>query len=214
MKTIRPYQLFQLVDGLPVDRIVNAVLPSRPGTGSVSLLESFLLIAATRAINAWKLFEFGTFLGGTTFNLALNIPDGGEVFTLEAGDPAIVQHPTDASIAELRARASTLDFAGHPVERKIRRLTGDSRTFDFSPLHGIIEFVFIDGGHDLETVRSDTENAFLMLRKYRPTCIMWHDYRHHDYPELTSYLDALSGERPMVSIGDTMLCAHFSEESF
>jgi hypothetical protein len=71
--------------------------------------------------------------------------------------------------------------------------------------------VFIDGGHDLDTVASDTRNAFELVRRDRRAAILWHDYANPDYPELSAHLQALSAERPIYHIGDTMLCAWFGD---
>jgi hypothetical protein len=46
----------------------------------------------------------------------------------------------------------TLDFMGSRVANKVKILTGNSVTFDFSPWKDSIDIVFIDGGHDLATV--------------------------------------------------------------
>ena len=71
--------------------------------------------------------------------------------------------------------------------------------------------VFIDGGHDFATVKSDTENAFQLVRTDRPSCVLWHDYRNPEYSGLTFYLEELSKETDIFHIEDTMLCAWFND---
>ena len=213
VRHIRPYQLFALVEKSPAERVVTAMLPARRGAGGTSLLETFLLIAGCKAVNACRIFEFGTFMGTNAFDLALNTPEHAEIFTLDLPDSDVVQHHADLPLAEMHLSANAMDFTGHPVERKIRRLTGNSRQFDYSAWRNSIDFVFIDGGHDAETVKSDSDNAFALVATGRPSCIMWHDYGNHDYPELTAYLEHLSESQSIIHIEDTTLCALFSAYS-
>lgn len=51
----------------------------------------------------------------------------------------------------------------------------DSLTFDFSSLGKKFDLIFIDGDHSYEAVRSDTQNAFRLL-KDESSAIVWHDY--------------------------------------
>jgi len=215
MHHIRPYKFFALIDAPPAERIVQAALPHRRGIGGVSLLEMFLIIAASRIVDARHVFEFGTFLGSTTLNLALNVPEDGAVFTLDLGEQQAEEAKQDVADAPLTgihlAAKSGLDFVGSPVESKITTLTGNSTIFDFSRWNQSVDLVFIDGGHDFVTVKSDSENAFRMASKKKPSCVLWHDYRNRDYQDLTSYLDGLSEKRQLVHVEDTMLCAWFND---
>ena len=214
MRQIRPYKMFTLLREPPVERIANVVIPSRRGFGGTSILETFLIITGARIVDARKIFEFGTFLGSNTYNMALNTRDDVTIFTLDLDDHSredLNQHPEDASLTNLHLASSSLDFAGAPVEKKIKCLTGDSTRFDFSPWKQSIDLSFIDGGHDLVTVRSDSENAFEMAIVGKPSCIFWHDYHNIQYPELTDFLDELGSERNIFHIAETMLCVWFND---
>ena len=175
MHHIRPYKLFTLIEAPPSERVVQTALPSRRGAGGVNLLEMFLINAASRVVQAKRVFEIGTFLGNTTLNLALNIPDDGAVYSLDldeqhAGDAK--QDLADVPLTEIHLTCkSSLDFAGSPVERKIKPVIGNSTTFDYSPWNGSIDLVFIDGGHDFATVKSDSENALEMACQDKPSCV-------------------------------------------
>ena len=211
MHHIRPYKIFALIDAPPAERLATVAIPSRRAAGGTSLLETFLLMAAIRIIDARRIFEFGTFLGSNTLNLALNSPADAEILTLDLDENSeLPPHAADVPLAQLRMNAS-LDFAGTPVARKIRALTGNSQSFDFSAWQGIVDLLFIDGGHDLPTLTSDTENSFRMATRGKSSCILWHDYRNLDYPELTAYLDDLSGDQDIFHVEDTMLCAWFND---
>jgi hypothetical protein len=217
MRHIRPYKIFTLLEAPASERIVNVALPRRRGHGGTSLLETMLIIAATRIVDSRRVFEIGTFLGSNTLNIALNLPDDAKVFTLDLDEQHAVdleQLPEDAPLTKLHlASQSALDFAGTAVAGKISTLIGNSTTFDFSAWKRSIDFSFIDGGHDFETVKSDTENALELAALEKPSCIMWHDYRSWEYPALTCYLDDLSKEREIFHVEDTTLCAWFNDPS-
>jgi hypothetical protein len=209
---IRPYQIFGLVDLPGNARGAEIQIPSRRGSESLTLLETFILIAAMKVAQARTVFEFGTFLGATTLNLASNLPDDGRVFTLDLEDSAeIAQHDVDARITQTRRLQPSLDFVGAPAQSKITELKGDSTRFDFSPWADRIDLSFVDGGHDYDTVRSDTINSFEMIRKTSPSVVVWHDYGNPAYPELTGYLDALSGDRKIFHVSGTMVCLSFND---
>jgi hypothetical protein len=217
MHNIRPYQLFTLFDAPISDRLVQVPLPSRRGLGGTTLLESFLLIAATRIVHATRIFEFGTFLGSTTLNIALNTPPDARIFTLDLdGDSAkgLRQDDCDAPLTGIHLSAGpNLDFMHSSVSNKIETIIGNSQQFDCSPWEGNIDLVFIDGGHDVPTASSDTKNALRMTRKDTLSCILWHDYRNTDCTALTEYLDELSQQIEMFHIENTMLCFCFQGPS-
>jgi hypothetical protein len=215
MRHIRPYKIFTLVQAPPSERIVNVSLPNRRGNGGTSLLETMLIIAATRIVDARRVFEIGTFLGGNTLNMALNLPDDARIFTLDLDEQHaanVKQLPEDAPLTRLHlASQSSLDFAETSVAAKINTLTGNSTTFDFSAWRNSVDLSFIDGGHDFATVKSDTENALEMAAIEKPSCILWHDYHSWEYPALTCYLDDLAKEREIFHVEDTTLCAWFND---
>jgi len=199
----------------PAERIVHAALPQRRAAGGVTLLETFIILASCRIVNAARIFEIGTFLGNTTLNLALNVPEHGRIFTLdldEAGATHIQQDTADAPLTEVHlAYQTSLDFFDTPVAHKVEILVGNSTTFDFSPWEGSIDAVYIDGGHDARTLRCDTENALRLVRPNRASCILWHDFGNRDYEGLTHYLNELSRSMNIFHIEDTMLCVWFND---
>lgn len=202
LQVIRPYQIFARC---PVNAREAAIkIPERK---DLALLETALLIAAMKDVNAHRVFEFGTYLGATTLNLALNLPDDGEIYTLDLPfGSRIEQHPKDVPLTQEHFAVEKLAFVGSRVERKIHVLKGNSLTVDLSRFRFSFDFIFIDGGHDPATVEADTTNALRMLRP--GGCIAWHDYKNPDYPELTAYLESLP-QQP-VAVGDTMLAFWFS----
>lgn len=214
MYHIRPYKLFTLLREAPDERIAHVPIPSRRGVGGVSLLETFLLIACMKVIKARNIFEIGTFLGSTTLNFALNSPPDAKIFTLDLDEETakgLNQDSFDAPLTDIHLSSDAgLDFSSTLVAHKITTLEGNSKAFDFTEWSGKIDLVFIDGGHDTETVRCDTASALQMVRKERTACIIWHDYRNPEYPDLTAYLDDLSHSTEIIHIEDTKLCLHFN----
>jgi|SRR5579871_1757589 len=215
MHHVRPYRLFTLTNGIAMDRLVRIPIPKRRGIGGLSLLETFLLVSVAKVVGAERIFEIGTFLGTTTLNLALNVSESAEILTLDMNEDQAAsadQHSADIALTKKHlASSEALDFLKTPLSSKVKILTGDSTKFDFSPWTAAVDMVFIDGGHDFSTVKSDTEHAFQLVRTDRPSCVLWHDYRNPEYSGLTYYLEELSVEREIFHIEDTMLCAWFND---
>lgn len=146
------------------------------------------LILLCRATEPRMIFEIGTFVGYTSLHMALNTPDDTRVLTLDLP-------PADRST---RLRTTATDhklidrdvgpavFEGTRVAAKIRRLYGDSATFDFDDWHGAVDLFFVDGAHSYEYVRSDTLRA---LECTRPGgVIVWHDYGRLEQSGVTRWL--------------------------
>jgi hypothetical protein len=224
MKHVRPQRIFDLLDEPPSERVVQWAIPFQQGTGGTTLLENMLLVAGLRIVKAKRVFEFGTFFGRTTFNLALNLPEDGELFTLELGEDEIGVVPqSDVNAACTKQRAEDprpMDYHAHTCAKKITRLRGDSRKFDFSPYEYSIELVFVDGGHEVKTVIADTRSALHMVGACtvahglvacsRPSCVIWHDYGNPNTLGVTAYLNEINLPG-IVHIEDTLLCAWFSD---
>jgi hypothetical protein len=51
----------------------------------------------------------------------------------------------------------------------------NSASFDFSSLGENFDLIYIDGDHDYDPIKSDTRNAFTLLRNQR-SVIVWHGY--------------------------------------
>jgi len=199
MKHIRPWQFFEMYKG--ENRDIVLPIPHRRGLGALMALETMVLIAAARMVNAERIFEFGTFLGATTRAFARNT--SAQVVTLDLAPEDIQNLPQNASEAEITSvhLGSPLDFEGQPESERITVLHGNSLTFDFTPFQESFDLVFIDAGHELPNLISDTQNA---LKIVKPNgCIAWHDYGNPDYPDLKEYLDAMPS---LIHIEDSWLC--------
>jgi hypothetical protein len=206
MITIRPHRLFNLVSTPSYEaRLVKIVLPN---DRTPLLLETAILLALGKIIEPRTYFEFGTFLGIQLLNMAANLPQC-RVYTLDLDEESVktlIQDESDRplTVEHLQAK-DKLAFVQSSFEEKITYLRGDSNIHDFTSLHGQMDLIYIDGGHDMRTLQSDTENAFRMLSRDHAGCIVWHDYGNGSYPHLKTYLDELSDRYDIFAVQETWL---------
>lgn len=165
--------------------------------GYVDDYQRLLLAALCRGSGARSFFEIGTSHGRTAWTVAHNDPEL-EVLTLDvpldAPETALPLGADDRAFLREPATSGRA-FRDTPEAERITQLWGDSATFDFSPYLGRIDFVYVDGAHTYEYVRSDTENALRMLSP-RGT-IAWDDYTSS--PGVYGYVNELAArlDRPV-----------------
>jgi len=196
---IRPKILFSQLKLSNEQKLVTVRLPSRRDDSiddrSASTLETMCLLTLQKIVRPKVTFEFGTCLGATTLNLALNSDT--EIFTLDLPPLKAMQtyelkewDNSDPNISALLNNER--EYHGLIDLKQITELVGDSREFDFSPYYSACDFIWIDGGHSYEVVESDTRNALKMIRP--GGVIAWHDYGEPLYPGVAQCLDHLSFE--------------------
>lgn len=105
--------------------------------------------------NAHQVFELGTGFGCMTLQFSLNTPDDCQIHTLDI-------------IPDQRG----FIFKDKPSAKKITQLIGDSKTLDLTRFNKAMDFIFIDGGHDYETVMADSKKAFTMIAPADTFCGM------------------------------------------
>jgi predicted O-methyltransferase YrrM len=169
--------------------------------GNVSFDELVVIATLTRHLKPKIVFEFGTFDGNTTLQMARNSPSDCVIYTLDLPEG---QHramlrldPGDT----LMMGNSMVRFQGREEARKIRVLRSDSATYDYSSLRKKVDLVFIDGAHSYEYVANDTEKGLEMLA--RGGVIVWHDYMV--WNDVTDYLNERSGRLSLKHIRGTSL---------
>lgn len=160
-------------------------------------LDILNLCALVRGLKPKTIFEIGTFHGYTTLHMAINSAADTRIFTLDLppgkSDSTELQvNPLDHGVID--DRESVCLFSGHPAEKKITRLYGDSAKFDFSPYHGKVDLFFVDGAHSFEYAESDTRNAMRCIR--RGGVIAWHDYGRPEFGVM-KFLDRLAKTMPI-----------------
>lgn len=154
---------------------------------SISLVEFIALILLLRRAEAKSVFEFGTYRGVSITQMALNLPPDARIFTLDLPDGPVRTKLTiaDAEDAEIAAHAGKGALVPAELRPRVTFLQQDSATFDERPFAGQMDFVFVDGAHNYDYVKNDSEKAWNMLRK--GGIVAWHDFRPPD-PGVVTYL--------------------------
>lgn len=136
-----------------------------------------VLIQLVKFRDPAAIFEFGTFDGRTTLNLAANSRPDARVVTLDL--PREDMHRTELRIDDAERRyvdkpRSGIRFLDTDVAHKIVQVYFDSAGMDVSDYREKFDFIFIDGSHTYDYVINDTRLAVQMLRV--PGVLVWHDY--------------------------------------
>lgn len=150
--------------------------------GNVSERELVTICRLVRSTAPHDVFEFGTFDGRTTLNIAANSPQDARVLTLDLPREGIAESAAPIHAHEVRYADKSESggrFKSSDVAGKIEQLYGDSGTFDFAPYYNRCDFVFVDASHTYEYVVNDSLHAIQMLRDGHGT-ILWHDYSRWD----------------------------------
>lgn len=154
---------------------------------SISILEFVSLLLLMKRAKAECVFEFGTYKGVSISQMALNLPAGARIYTLDLPEGQV---NTDLPISI--AKDVSIAFEGgkgclvpEDLRSRITFLKQDSARFDPTPYEGRVDFVFVDGAHNREYVRNDSEKGWRMLR--RGGIIAWHDCAPND-PDVIRYL--------------------------
>lgn len=171
--------------------------------GSLPLEELVTLVIIVRCLQPKRIVEIGTAEGRTALNLAINAPADAEVITLDLPPELTGGHRSHSgpNYQQMGIEEPGVLFRNHPTASKIKLVLADSTKFDWTQYKRSVDFVFIDGAHDYESVRKDTENA---LRIVRPGgVIVWHDYGV--WEGVTRCLDELRERLPIVLLKGTTL---------
>ncbi len=219
---IRPKVLFQKIENLFPDSNVmfNVSIPTS-AIGGMTLLESSILVSLTKLLSPSNFFEFGTYLGATSVLFAINSAEHAKVTTMDLPPENIAPKTKENDDSRIlcddvendnylrrmfaEKGAFYIDRTDDITKQKIHRIHHDSRTLN--PLElGLSEnfdFIFIDGGHDYETVEIDTANALNMAKEN--AVIIWHDYRSKIHGDVTKFVDGFSSENSVIHVQNTML---------
>ncbi len=175
---------------------------------SLTVMELNALLAIQSHLKARKILEIGTFDGGTTVNLAANVPEDGTVVTVdlppEHATPLLDIAPAHDNSVDVNIIGR--QFIGTLYETKIKQVFGDSAKLQFNSIGGPFDLIYIDGCHDYAYVKSDSEKALTALDT--GGVIIWHDYSMIE--DVARYVDELSGIVPVRAIKGTRLAVHCS----
>lgn len=173
--------------------------------GGMPLHEMGELCRIVRAVNPATVFEIGTYQGATTLQLAVNSTARIHTLDLPPVEGAKSQYAVWDESLDVYPDRPGIRFHGSSYADRIQQLYGDSRTFDYSPYYGTMEFVLVDACHHYDFVRSDSENSLKLLSERG--MIIWHDYAPYA-PGVIKYLNELGRELPLVRIAGTSLVVY------
>jgi predicted O-methyltransferase YrrM len=138
------------------------------------------------------ILEIGTYNGAGALHWAGNALEA-EIYTLDLPSATAPQLPTtevDRAFVTGHAAAKHMFFEGRSESKRIHPIFGDSATFDFSPLFGKVDLLFIDGAHSYEYVRNDTLRG---MKCCNPgSIIAWHDYGRVGFNGVSKWLHEFS----------------------
>jgi hypothetical protein len=127
-----------------------------------------LLKGLSKKYDVRRYFEIGTWRGESVCNVA-----------------QIAQECISMSFAEEEMRQSGQSeeyISAHEFFsknlRNVRHIGHNSRSFNFTSHRGKYDLVFIDADHCYTSVKTDTANAFPLLRNSN-SVIVWHDYGYN-----------------------------------
>ena len=170
-----------------IERMAFSIEVPPRETYELPLIELVHLGAMLRYFRPMSVFEIGTFKGRTTRLLAEMTDNCTCIYTLDL-PPAEVKR--GGYFSDREGELIGQDVQESSCREKITQLYGNSRKFDFSPFYGQMDFVFIDGDHSYEGVKSDTQNALRMIRP--GGVIVWDDYSERHTPGVVQCLEELS----------------------
>jgi len=172
--------------------------------GSLGLQDQVALMSLLRDREPDVVLEIGTYNGATTRLIALNLPRA-KIHTLDL--------PRDISSEELHQSKLPKDdfhligdrrvgeaFLSDSAVTNVTQHFGDSATWDFSPVQGF-DFVFIDGSHTYQYIRSDTIRC-AEAAAGRATFV-WHDFDYCHYDVVRNLTEMASAGLPVRHIAST-----------
>lgn len=157
---------------------------------SMTINEIVSVLGLVKHFGCEKILEIGTYDGGLTLNIAANTPESAQIYTMDLPEKV---NDLSIKIASLNNNKSDFlkvgrQFKNTPFSNKITQIFADSGIFDFGSLPNNFDAIIIDGCHDYNYVKSDTENSLKIIRK--GGIIIWHDYGL--LKDVTKYIDKLS----------------------
>jgi predicted O-methyltransferase YrrM len=178
--------------GLDIEKIEVPFGAIDEQTGKVNQAELLYVNAVAKFLKAKNIFEFGTYMGRTTYHLAAVAPDA-KVTTLDL--------PEDGGTKTWSCLG--VCYKGTDREPQITQLLQDAYKFDPEPYRRSMDFIYVDGDHSYAGVKNDTEKALQMLKP--GGTVMWHDYGASSDLGLTRFFVEFTQVRPVFRLKKTSL---------
>jgi len=157
------------------------------------------LIVLTKLVDhlkAKRVIEFGTAEGRTALNIALHLPPGGEIITLDL-PPVPGQNEVGFFYWE------------QPVKSKINQVFASVDAWDYRPYRASAELVFCDACDRMPGLAAEAYQAFSVVKP--GGVILRHDYSTAQGP--TRFWNWLARELPIFQIeGTVMVCLRVDSE--
>ena len=146
-------------------------------------------------------FEFGTFTGHTTLNLAMNTGDA-RIITLDL--PPDTREDMSELDWDRKVNHSVIGswFRESQYRERIEQVFADSRKLDTAPYAGKMDFVFVDACHEYEFMVSDISKAFEMVAK--GGIVVWYDYSRA-FPNVYRHITELTAAREIYWVEGTQV---------
>lgn len=146
--------------------------------GTIGLYEAVCLAVIARFIEPNVIFEFGTHKGCSTMLFLRHSPATSMVYTLDMDIKEFAGmevKPDDGDIKYIDKPRIGEQITEQVENGRVKQLLGNSMAYDFAEYENRCDLIFVDAGHSYPFVKSDTDNAFEMLRN--DGVIIWHDYK-------------------------------------
>ncbi|MFA7209047.1 MAG: class I SAM-dependent methyltransferase [Parcubacteria group bacterium] len=168
------------------DNITSVIIEEGEVDGNINTYELDIINKFVKIYQPKNIFEFGTFDGRTTLNMAINTSDKSKIYTIDI--PVSLMDNTKFKLyskiirgVKVRDDINYIDkakvglrYKNKNGSEKIEQLFGDSATFNYSPFYDKMDLIFIDGSHAKDYIINDTETAMHMAKT--GCVILWHDY--------------------------------------
>lgn len=177
-----------------IDKVWVAIGAINEETGHSNHVDLLYVSAIARYLQCKNLFEFGTYIGRTSYHLTY-ASENAIVYTLN------LPPEQDARVAPYLGTY----FHNSDREPFIKQIFGDSREFDTTPYRQKMDLIFVDGDHSYELVKNDTTKAFEMLAP--GGVIIWHDYAAKS-PGVVKFFKEFTQSQPVFRIKNTCLLLH------
>ncbi len=202
--------LFEIID--PQTEAISSNFQIKEG--NVSYHELLVISSLVSFYQPKNLLEIGTFNGNTTLQMALNAPEDAIIHTLDLPPLEVTtKEPVLQSDLPfiLEKDKKQRKYLKSQVSHKILQYLGDSTSYDFKLFakKAPLDFIFIDGGHSYECVKSDSQKSLEILNE--GGIILWHDFIPH-YNGIYRYLHELAKDLFIVNIKETTLAYYRKEK--
>lgn len=194
----------------PLSELVNVhqkieVANYQSVNGNVTSYELLVISSLIKDCKPKNLLEIGTFDGNTTLQMGLNSGAESTIHTIDlpTAENPVKSAKSDSKFIEEKEKV-TRRYLRSEIEHKVVQHYGNSMNYDFTLFtkNGLLDFVFVDGGHSYDCVKKDTENSLNVLSS--KGVIVWHDFSPL-WNGVFCYLCELSKSLPLVHIQGTKL---------